>query len=87
MHATGRVPAEALRDLLEAAPRANLAFRSGDAIQAMPVACRFRAGRYWIGVPRTQPESRLGLGEVVKLLIDDGRWFFELRALWVRGTP
>jgi hypothetical protein len=44
MRATGRVPAEALRDLLEAAPRANLAFRSGDAIQAMPVAFRFRPG-------------------------------------------
>ena len=33
-------------------PRANIAFRSGDAIQAMPVAFRFRAGHYWIGVPR-----------------------------------
>jgi hypothetical protein len=27
----------------------------------------------------------LGSGELVKLLIDDGRWFFELRGLWVRG--
>jgi hypothetical protein len=55
MRATRRMPAEALRDLLEAAPRANIAFRSGDATQAAPVAFRFRAGRYWIGVPRTPP--------------------------------
>jgi hypothetical protein len=27
----------------------------------------------------------LGPGELVKLLIDDGRWFFDRRGLWIRG--
>ena len=53
MRATGPVPAEAWRDLLEAAPRANITFGSGDAIHAMPVAFRFRAGRCWIASPDT----------------------------------
>lgn len=85
MCATRRVQAEDLRQLLEAAPRANVAFRDGDTVQAAPVAFRFQAGRYWIGVPRTQTGSLPGPGELVKLLIDDGRWFFDLRGLWVRG--
>jgi hypothetical protein len=46
MRATRRVQAEAVRDLLEAAPRANTAFWSGEAIEAAPVAFRLRAGRY-----------------------------------------
>jgi hypothetical protein len=79
------VQAEDLRDLLEAAPRANIAFRSGGAIQAAPVAFRFQAGRYLIGVPGTAAGPLVGPGELVKLLIDDGSWFFELRGLWVRG--
>lgn len=83
--ATRRVPAEDLRGLLEAAPRANIAFRSGDGIQAAPVAFRFQAERYWIGIPTTETGPLLGPGEVVKLLIDEGRWFFQLRGLWVRG--
>src|SRR5512145_3050947 len=74
-----------MRDLLEAAPRANVAFRRGDEVEAAPVAFRFRAGRYWIGVPRTDDGPMLGTGEVVKLLIDDGRWFFDLRGVWARG--
>jgi hypothetical protein len=83
--ATRRVAAQDLRELLEAAPRANVAFRSGDGVQAAPVAFRFQAGRYWIGVPTTEAGPMLGPGEVVKLLIDEGRWFFQLRGLWVRG--
>lgn len=78
-----------MRELLEAAPRANIAFRRGDAVEASPVAFRFRAGRYWIGAPRTDAGPVLRAGEVVKLLVDDGRWFFDLRGLWARGrtTP
>jgi hypothetical protein len=83
--ATRRVQAEDLRELLEAAPRANIAFRLGDGIEAAPVAFRFRAGRYFIGVPRTDTGPMLGPDELVELLIDDGQWFFDLRGLRVRG--
>lgn len=82
---TRRVQAEDLRDLLEAAPPANIALRRGDGVQAAPVAFRFRAGRYWIGVPLEDTEPMPRSGELVKLLIDDGRWFFDLRGLWIRG--
>lgn len=77
--------AEDLRDLLEAAPRATIAFPGGEAIEATPVAFRFQAGRYWIGVPRTEAGPMPARGDLVELLIDDGQWFFDLRGLRVRG--
>lgn len=83
--ATRRVPLDAVRDLLEAPPRASIAFRSADGIESTPVGFRFQAGRYWIGIPRTAMESTPGPGELVTLLIDDGSWFFDLRGLRVRG--
>jgi hypothetical protein len=83
------VTAEDLRDLLEAAPRANIAFQAGDGIEATPVAFRFRVGRYWIGIPPADTGPVPGPGELVELLIDNGEWFFDLRGLRVRGpiTP
>ena len=40
-----------------------------------------------IGVRATETGPLLGPGEVVKLLIDEGRWFFELRGCGSVGTP
>jgi hypothetical protein len=79
------VPAEALREPLEASPRANIAFGRGDAVEATPVAFRFHAGRYWIGVPRTETGPHAWPRRAGQAPIDDGRWFFELRGLRVRG--
>jgi hypothetical protein len=50
------------------------------------VAFRFDAGRYWIGLPEAHA-APLTLGEPVKLLIDEGRWFFDLRGVWIGGHP
>lgn len=83
--ATRRVEPDDVRDLLAAPPRANLAFRRGDAVEAAPVAFRHDGGRYWVGVPRFGEGAPVGPGEVVKLVIDDGVWFFDLRGVWVRG--
>lgn len=83
--ATRRVEPDDVRDLLAAPPRANLAFRRGDTVEAAPVAFRHDGGRYWVGVPRFGEGALVGPGEVVKLVIDDGVWFFDLRGVWVRG--
>jgi hypothetical protein len=86
---TRLVPSEAMVRLLEAAPRATVAFTYEGEVEAIPVAFRFDDRRYLIGLPTggggPQPSPR----EPVKLLVDEGRWFFDLRGIWVRGrlTP
>lgn len=82
---TRRVPAEAVGDLLAAAPRASLAFPTANGIDAAPVAFRFRAGRYWVGFSVEASLTVPAAGDEAELVIDDGRWFFDLRGLRVRG--
>lgn len=79
---TRAVQVEELADLLERPPRATLAFVSGGRIEALPVALRYEQGRYFVGLARG-PEPPAGR---VKLLVDDGPWYFDLRGIWVRGT-
>ncbi len=78
---TRAITPEDLRPLLESPRRATLAYVSDGAIQVMPVAFRFEGERYLVGLPpgMTPPEGR------VKLLVDDGPWYFDLRGVWVRG--
>ena len=78
---TRAVRPEDLEDLLERPPRASLAFVRGGAIQLLPVALRYAEQRYLVGLPAGMepPAGR------VKLLVDDGRWYFDLRGIWVRG--
>jgi hypothetical protein len=75
------VKAEDLRPLLEHPPRATLAFVQEGKITALPVSFRWRENRYLVGWPWSAepPSSR------VKLLVDDGPWYFDLRGVWVRG--
>jgi hypothetical protein len=77
---TRRVGVDDLPDLLAAPPRACLAYRDGAGVQAAPVGFRFESGRYLVA-PGTGPR----LGDLVELLVDDGKWFFDLRGLRVRG--
>lgn len=79
---TRAVRPEDLRGLLEHPPRATLAFVRDAAIQAIPVAFNYDAGRYLVGLPRdVQPPAGR-----VKLLVDDGPWYFDLRGIWSRGS-
>lgn len=79
---TRSVQPEDLRELLEHPPRATLAFVRDGVIEAVPVAFRSASGRYLVGLPggMERPAGR------VKLLVDDGHWYFDLRGLWVRGV-
>lgn len=72
-----------VRDLLQSPPRANIAWASGDAVAAAPVALRYDGGRWLIGIAAGAPMPRAG--DVVSVMVDDGVWFFDLRGVWVRG--
>ena len=81
---TQRVDPADLDDLLERPRRAAVAFCDGARIEAVPVAYRRRGGRHWIGVAREAlPPS--GAPERAVLLTDDGRYWFDLRAVTLRG--
>ncbi len=76
-------PASA-RDLLERVPRACISFADEHGPRAEPVILVWNDGRYFVGVaenvdPRPRP------GQEVVLLVDEGVYFFDLRALYTRG--
>jgi hypothetical protein len=83
---TRNVDPEEQQDLLERPPRASLAFNDSGAIAAMPVTFRFSNGRYWIGISSRSASQTLRLGQPVTLLIDDGQYYFALRAIKIRGA-
>ncbi len=78
---TRAVTPEDLPDLLARPPRANVAFVREGVVQASPAAFLFRDGRYWIGAGADGPQP----GDAVSLVIDDGRYYNELRGFRVQG--
>jgi hypothetical protein len=78
---TRTVPPADLGPLLEQPPRATLAVTTEAGVNAFPVAFRWDAGCFLVGIPTgiAPPAGR------VKLLVDDGPWYFDLRGVWVRG--
>lgn len=80
---TRDVEPSALTDLLEHPPRATVAFVDRDEADVLPVWARVRADTYWFGV-RPEVGTDFENREVV-LVIDDGPYWFELRAISVRG--
>jgi len=59
-------------------------FAHGTRSMAKPVAARFVDGRYLVGVD-SNARQRPVPGEEVILLVDEGAYFFDLRAIYVRG--
>jgi hypothetical protein len=83
-HVTQRVDPAELADLLERPPRAAIAFAAGERIEMLPVVYRREGGRHRVGVARgLLPPG--GAPERAVLLVDDGRYWFELRAVTLRG--
>jgi len=72
------------RDLLERVPRACLCFASDHVPQAQPIVLVWQDGRYLVGIP-PKAEQRPSSGQEVVLLIDEGIYFFDLRAIYIRG--
>ena len=81
---TQRINPEDAGDLLERVPRAHLAFVRGGRLQAAPVIFRFHQSHYWIGLARNM--RALQEQSDVALTIDEGCYWFELRAVCVRGV-
>lgn len=72
------------QDLLERVPRACLSFASDLGPQAQPVGLRWHEGRYLINLPGNVERQPISNQEVV-LLIDEGIYYFDLRAIYIRG--
>ena len=82
-HVTRDVEVAAVGDLLEHPPRATVAFVTGSAVDLLPANARFRGNAHLFGV-QADAAPDLDDREVV-LVIDDGRYWFELRGISVRG--
>ena len=72
-----------MADLADDAPRAHLAFVEGNRAEVEPVVTRRVAGQQLVAVPGG---ARRLDGREVHLVRDDGQYWFELRALAVRGV-
>ncbi|MEO8395730.1 MAG: hypothetical protein ABI700_22235 [Chloroflexota bacterium] len=81
---TRNIDLDSARDLLERVPRACIAFAHDDGPQAQPVALIWRHDRYLVGLANTADRQPDRSQEVV-LLVDEGIYFFDLRALYIRG--
>ncbi|MBF8286542.1 MAG: hypothetical protein HW393_356 [Dehalococcoidia bacterium] len=82
---TNAVDPEKMWDLLERVPRACIAFNNGGMVEVVPVEFRFQKGRCWIGVSGEGSEPTPEPNEPVKLLIDEGMYYFDMRGIWIRG--
>jgi hypothetical protein len=81
---TRNIDPSSAQDLLERVPRACICFASDQGPQAQPVAMFWHEGRYLAGIPGDA--GRLpGSGQEVVLLVDDGIYYFDLRAVYIRG--
>ena len=80
---TVRVPLEENIDLLRNPTRACIGFASAEGPRIEPARLRYRDERYLVGLDRHAivPDE----GAEVVLVVDEGRLFFELRAIYVRG--
>lgn len=78
---TRAVQPEDLPGLLARPPRANVAFARKGVVQASPAAFLFQDGRYWIGASDNGPQP----GDAVSLVVDDGRYYNQLRGFRVQG--
>ncbi len=81
---TRNIDPESARDLLQRVPRACIAFAHDQEPQSQPAAVIWRDNRYFIGIPAGAPYLPVASQEVV-VLVDEGIYYFDLRAVYVRG--
>jgi hypothetical protein len=83
-HVTREVEPAAVRRVLDAPPRATVAFVDGDRAELLPVRTRCGVGRYLFGVVADgAPDLE---GREVVLVVDGGAYWFELCGTSVRGV-
>ncbi len=81
---TRDVDLDSARDLLERVPRACLSFASDSGPQVQPVKVLWQAGRYLVRIPEDAGQQPVS-GQEAVLLIDEGIYYFQLRAIYIRG--
>jgi hypothetical protein len=81
---TRNIDLDSARDLLERVPRACISFACDHGPQAQPIALVWHDGRYFVGISENA-NPRPSSGQEVVLLVDEGIYFFDLRALYIRG--
>ncbi len=72
------------QDLLERVPRACLSFATDRGPQVEPVSLLWREGRYLVRISGGAKELLIP-GQEVVLLVDEGIYYFDLRAIYIRG--
>lgn len=82
---TRNIEPEAAHDLLLSVPRACIAFAGDDGPHAQPVIFIWRDERYQIGIPASATCQPAPDQEIV-LLVDEGVYFFDLRAIYIRAV-
>ncbi len=82
---THAVDPEKMRDLLERVPRACIVFLDAGMVDVVPVEFRFQEGRYWIGISGAGSGPAPRPDESVKLQIDEGMYYFDMRGIWIGG--
>lgn len=81
---TRNIDPDHARDLLKRVPRACLTYADDHGPLAQPIVFVWRDGRYLTGIPedaKLHPDPN----QEVVLLIDEGIYFFDLRAIYIRG--
>ncbi len=69
--------------MLERAPRVCLAFAGVDGPRVYPVKLAFKAGRCQVYLPALKMDA---LPPEAVLLVDEGVYYFDLRAIYIRGA-
>jgi hypothetical protein len=83
-HITRDIDPVDAQDLLERVPRASLAFASNDGPFSQSINLVWLDDRYFVGIPATA-NLRPAIDQEVVLLVDEGIYFFDLRAIYIRG--
>lgn len=81
---TRNIDLDSAQDLLKQVPRVCMAFAGKDGPQAIPIEFAWQAGCYLAGIPEIAGHLP-NPGDEVVFLIDEGLYFFDLRAIYVRG--
>ena len=81
---TRNIDPSCARDLLERVPRACVSFAYDDGPRAQPVVLVWHDGRSLIGI-QEDADSQPSAGCEAVLLVDEGVYFFDLRAIYIRG--
>ena len=81
---TRDVDPDSTRDLLERVPRACLSFATNFGPRTQPVGLLWHEGRCLVSIPGKAEYQPLSDQEVV-LLVDEGIYYFDLRAIYIRG--